>query len=101
MKKILILTALIVLVSIAGLGQQVRENKIQNHRIERGVISGQINRVERLQIRKNQFRYNLEQKKARRDGMVTPGETRKLKMMKRKNDIQIFRMKHNKRKRVI
>ena len=101
MKKILIPAIAILLISATGSAQQAGDNRVQNLRIESGVRSGKLNRVERARIRKDQFRYKMEQKKARRDGVVTPGEKRKLNMMKRKNNRQLFRMKHNRRNRVI
>ena len=101
MKNILVLGITIVLISATGYTQQLRDNMVQNFRVERGVKSGQLTRIERSRVRKDQFRYKMEQKKARRDGVVTPGERRNLNMMKRKNNRQIFRMKHNRRNRVI
>ena len=101
MKKILIPAIAILLTSALSSAQQASDNRVQNLRIESGVRSGKLNRAERVRIRKDQFRYKMEQKKARRDGVVTPGEKRKLNMMKKKNNRQIFRMKHNRRNRVI
>ena len=101
MKNILVFGITIVLISATGYTQQLRDNMVQNFRVERGVKSGQLTRIERSRVRKDQFRYKMEQKKARRDGVVTPGERRNLNMMKRKNNRQIFRMKHNRRNRVI
>lgn len=97
MKKILIPAIAILLLSATGSAQQADNNRLQNLRIESGVRSGQLNRAERVRIRKDQFRYKMEQKKACRDGVVTPGEKRKLIMMKRQNNRQLFRMKHNRR----
>ena len=101
MKKILIPAIAILLISATGSAQQAGDNRVQNLRIESGVSSGKLNRVERARIRKDQFRYKMEQKKVKRDGVVTPGEKSKLNMMKRKNNRQLFRMKHNRRNRVI
>ena len=101
MKKILIPAIAILLTSALSSAQQAGDNRVQNLRIESGVRSGKLNRAERVRIRKDQFRYKMEQKKSRKDGVVTPGEKRKLNMMKKKNNRQIFRMKHNRRNRVI
>ena len=101
MKKILVLGFMLSLISTAGLSQQLRGGSVQNFRIERGFKNGQLNRPEKMQLRKDQFRFKIERQRALKDGRVTPGERRKLTLMKRKNNLNIFRLKHNRKHRVI
>ena len=101
MKNILVLGFILTLISTAGISQQLRGGNIQNFQIERGFKNGQLNRPEKMQLRKDQFRFKMERHRALKDGRVTPEERRKLTMLKRKNNLNIYRLKHNRKHRVI
>ena len=101
MKKIIILSVAALFMSITTTAQQRPGDRIQKLRIERGFQKGEINRAERFHIRKDQLRYKIAQRRALRDGRITPMERRKLMMMKRHNRQDMFRFKHNRFRRVI
>lgn len=101
MKKILIFSIILLLTSMIGVAQQIRGNRTPNFRFERRFNNDQLTRMERFRIRNDQFRYKITQRKALRDGVIMPEERRKLILMKRHNRFQIFRLKHNRRHRVI
>ena len=101
MKKILIFSIILLLASMIGVAQQIPSDRIPNFRVERGFNNDRLTRMERFRIRNDQFRYKITQRRALRDGVITPGERRKLTHMKRQNRFQIFRLKHNRRLRVI
>ena len=101
MKNTLILSTILLLASLTGSAQQKRGDRIPNFRIERRFNNDQLTRTERFRIRNDQFRYKITQRRALRDGMITPEERRRLIHMKRQNRSRIFRLKHNLRQRVI
>ncbi len=100
MKKLLALGFMLMILSAAVSAQTTRE-RIQKHRVREGVRSGQITRSERLELRKDQFRYKTLQRRAHRDGRVTPTEKRRLHKMRTENRREQFRFKHNRQRRVI
>ena len=101
MKKLFVLGLVIALTSVTADAQRRPVDRFQGFRIERGFNKGQITRPERFHLRKDQLRLRVAQQKARRDGIVTPMERRKIRMMKRHNRVEMFRFKHNRRHRVI
>lgn len=101
MKKLLVSSLVLALASTFGIAQQRGIDRTPGFRIERGFSNGQLNRPERFRLRNEQFRYKTAQQRARRDAVVTPGERRKLMIMKRHNNHLRFRLKHNRRHRVI
>jgi hypothetical protein len=96
MKKILSLCALLVLLSVAA-SAQTRSGNIRRARIARV----QVTRPERLELRKDAFRYESLQRRSRRDGMVTPLERKRLHKAKRETRTDRFRFRHNRRRRLI
>jgi hypothetical protein len=101
MKKIILIGIVATLVTMTTSAQVRPENRVQRFRVERGFQRGEINRPERFQLRKNQLRYRIAQKRVYRDGRVTPMERKRLMLMKRQNRQQMFRFKHNRFRRVI
>ena len=101
MKKIILIGIVATLVTMTTSAQVRPENRVQKFRVERGFQRGEINRPERFQLRKNQLRYRIAQKRVYRDGRITPMERKRLMMMKRQNRQQMFRFKHNRSRRVI
>ena len=102
MKKILILSLSLVLLSVAASAQQDNVgDHLRRHRIERSFNNHQLTRPERHQLRRDHFRYKIAQHRARRDGFVGPVERRKLHKMRRHNLHETYRLRHNRRHRVI
>jgi len=102
MKKILILSLSLVLLSAAASAQQDNVgDHFRRHRIERGFNNHQLTRPERHQLRRDHVRYRIAQHRARRDGFVGPIERRRLHKMRNHNRREPFRFRHNRRHRVI
>ncbi len=100
MKKILAFAVIMILIGTTS-SAQIAGNRIQRHRINQGVRSHELTRPEAFELRKDQARLKHTQRMARRDGVVTPHERRKIHTMKAHNRKQTFRYKHNRRHRVI
>ena len=101
MKKIIFLGLVLVLLSAMASAQQGSRDHFRRHRIAQGFSNAQINRPERFQLRKEQFRYKVAQRNAHRDGFVSPMEHRKLCKMRRHDRREVFLFRHNGRNRVI
>jgi hypothetical protein len=101
MKKLLTLGLALILISAMASAQKEPGDRFRRHRIERGFRHGQINRPERFQLRKDEFRYNMAQRNARRDGFVGPMEHRRLYKMRRHDRREAFLFRHNGRRRFI
>jgi hypothetical protein len=102
MKKLFVLGLVFVLTTLSVSAQSHRATeRFRRHRVEQGVRSGQINRFEMRHLRHDQRRLNLAKRRARRDGTVTRFERRRLFAMKRDERHDIFRFRHNSRRRYI
>lgn len=100
MKKLLAVGFMLMILTVAVSAQGIRE-RVQKHRVREGFRSGQITRPERFELRKDQFRYRTMERRAHRDGRVTPMERRRLHKMKAENRRDQFRFRHNRQRRVI
>jgi hypothetical protein len=100
MKKLLLLSIAAVLLTAAVSAQGPRDG-IRHDRIHEGFRSGQLTRPERFELRKDQGHYNNLQRRAHRDGRVTPMERRRLHHAKVHNRRETFRFKHNRHHRVL
>ncbi len=100
MKQIFVLTLLLTAFTVVASAQGPRE-RLQRHRIRDGFRSGELTRIERFDLRRDQFRYNMMERRAKRDGVVTPLERKKLNKRKRENRREEFRYRHNRQRRVI
>lgn len=100
MKRILLLSFVLTLF-VASASAQDRGDRIRRHRIERSFDNRQLTRPEKFRLQKDRFRYKAEKRRAVRDGRVSPLERRKLSKMRRHDRREMFRLKHNRRKRVI
>ena len=100
MKKIFAV-ALIMIATVAVASAQRSGDRLQRQNIRNAVRSGEITRTELLDLRKNQLRYQALQRRAQRDGIVTPYERRKLHRMKVQNRREFFRYTHNRHRRVV
>ena len=101
MRKILFLSLVLTLATTMVVAQQTHNKRVRSFRIERGLNNSQLTVPERSRIRGDEFRYKTAQHRARRDGVITREERRRLKMMRRHNHVRVFRLKHNRRHRVI
>ena len=101
MKKILVFSLILVLISAASSAQTVRGSRIPNQGIQRGFNQGQLSRPEKLELRKDVYRSNVLQRRARRDGIVTSVERRRIHRSKCDTRRDAFRFRHNGRRRVI
>lgn len=101
MKKILALSLILIVLSAAASAQAGPGSPFRKHRMQRGFKNGQITRSERFELRKDAVRYQITKRRATRDGIVTPFERKKLRKAKCEGRRDLFRFKHNGRRRVI
>jgi hypothetical protein len=101
MKKVFILSFILLSISAVASAQVRPGERFRKQRIENGCNRRQITRPERMDLKKDQFRYQMEKRRTFRDGMVTPLERRKLGKMKRHERRDLFYFKHNNRRRII
>ncbi len=76
---------------------QRQEN--QGKRIEQGVQSGELTEKEQHRLERKQRNIEKAQKRAEADGTVDDQEKRRLKRMQNRASREIYRKKHNERKR--
>lgn len=100
MKKILILSAVLTLFIMSASAQGPRD-RVRRERIERSFDKGQLTRTEKFRLQKNRLEYKGERRRALRDGRVSPSERRRLHNLKRHDRREMFRLKHNGRRRLI
>jgi hypothetical protein len=93
MKRIVFLALILTLITTA----------VSAQRITRGVRSdrGQITRFEARQLQRDQRHYKVARRMAVRDRVVTPRERRRLKAIRKHERRDLFRFRHNNRRRVI
>ena len=100
MKKLLFAT--LVLALLAGTASaQTRSDRTRHQRELRSSRHGQLTRYELRHLHRDGARYKLAKKRAHRDGRVTSGERRRLIAMKRDQRRDLFRFRHNNRRRLI
>lgn len=100
MKKVLSISIILILLAAAASAQRPGDH-IRRHYARQGFASGQITRGERFELRKDAVRYKVAQRHARRDGVITPFERRRIHQLKCETRRDAFRFKHNGRRRVI
>jgi hypothetical protein len=101
MKKILVFSLLLVLISAAASAQAGSGSRYRKQGIQRGFNQGQLSRPEKLELRKDVYRTQIMQRRARRDGIVTPIERRRIHRSKCDTRRDAFRFRHNGRRRLI
>lgn len=101
MKKFLTLGLILVVLSVTASAQRGPGDRLRKHRIHNGFRHGEITRHERFELRKNSFRLEIAQRRARRDGVVTPFEQRRIRHLKHNDRREAFHYRHNNRRRVI
>lgn len=97
MKKIIGLSLILMVLSVAASAQTA----IRKHRAARHCPRNQVTVGERAELRKDAVRYKMVQRRAKRDGVVTPMERRRVQRAKAEVRRDAFRFKHNIRRRVI
>jgi hypothetical protein len=104
MKKILVFSLILVLISAAALAQRPRAtfpNVRPNARPNIRLNNNQLTWGENKQLRKDAVRYHTMKRRAGRDGRITPIERRKLRRAKCDTRRDLVRLKHNGRRRII
>ena len=96
MKKILAISFIMLLISAAATAQSARRYRTRESGI-RSNISGS----ERVQLRRDVFRYRTAKRAAGRDGRIGPLERRKLHKMRCRTRRDAARFRHNGRNRLI
>lgn len=97
MKKIVTLSLILVLISVAASAQV----SVRKHRPARNCTRNQITVGERAALRQDVLRYKMVQRRSQRDGIVTPVERRKIQRAKAETRRDAFRFRHNPRRRLI
>ena len=100
MKKILIL-GIVLTLFVASASAQRPADQIRQHRSERSFDNRQLTRPEKFRLHNDRVRYKAERRRSFRDGRVTPSERRRLHKMRRHDRREMFRFKHNHRRRAI
>ena len=101
MKKILIFSLTLVLTSAAASAQAGPGSRFRKQEIKMGFSQGQFSRPERFELRKDVSRTQIMQRRAHRNGIVTPLERRRIHRSKCDTRRDAFRFKHNSHRRVI
>ncbi len=100
MKLKLLVSTILVLALGLNTAEAQPGRGVQRHRIEQGVRSGELTRVEtrNLVIRQRNLRCNI--RRAKSDGVITRRERLEIRRYKRMNNQAIYRSKHNQRNRI-
>ena len=69
----------------------------QQQRINQGVATGQLTPREATNLQRRENRLNANEARAKADGVVTPGERRRLHREANHNSRKIYNKKHNRR----
>jgi hypothetical protein len=101
MKKILVFSLILILISAAASAQAGPGSRFRKQGTQRGFNQGQLTRPEKFELRKDVFRTRIMQRRARRDGVITPIERRRIHRSKCDTRRDAFRFNHNGRRRVI
>jgi len=99
MKKIFFLGLILALLSTVA-SAQGRE-AIRKERIAHGIRNKQLTRAEVLELRRVHTRRHIAQRRAYRDGRITPAERQRLTRLHKRENRRIFIAKHNARRRLI
>jgi len=91
MKKLLIILTLAILGSVSICAQTVQ----QNQRIQHGVVTGELTKKEKGQLKKQQKKLKRIKRKAMKDGVVTPKEQSRIQKQEAKLNRKIYRQKHD------
>lgn len=100
MKRILSIVVLSLIIVQTGLIAQVTpkatgRQAAQRARIAEGVVSGELSRKERRELKAEQRRINRTKRRAKVDGVVTPAEKAKINRRQNRASRNIARQKHD------
>lgn len=101
MKKIFVFSLILVLISAAASAQSGSGSHFRKQGIQRGFNQDQLTRPEKFELRKDVLRTQTIQRRARRDGIVTPFERRRIQWSKCDTRRDALRFKNNGRRRLI
>ena len=94
MKRIFAL-GMIMFVLVAAASAQGPGDRYRRHSVRHGVRSGDLTRMEAMELRKNHMRINSLERRAHRDGVVKPYERKRIYKAKAHNRREAYRFKHN------
>ena len=102
MKKILFVGLILTLFAGAVSAQQTRNDRLPQQREVQSFQRGrQLTRPEVRHLRNDELRYKITRRRAHRDGRVSPIERRRLHNIKKDQRRDLFRFRHNNRRRII
>jgi len=101
MKKIFFLGLIFSLFAVAASAQQTNTHRFRHQREWQSHHRGELNRYELRRLHQDELRYKIARRRAHRDGTVNRFERRRLNKMKRHQRHELYRFRHNDRRRVI
>jgi hypothetical protein len=101
MKKIFFLGLILTLFAFAASAQQTNHQRFRHQREMQSSHRGELNRFELRRLHHDQQRNKIARRRAHRDGVVTPFERRRLHKMRKHERHELYRFRHNNRRRVI
>ena len=101
MKKIFFVGLILTLFAVAASAQQTNRHRFRHQREMQSFHRGELNRFELRRLHHDQQRNKIARRRAHRDGIVTPFERRRLHKMRKHQRHELYRFKHNNRRRAI
>ena len=101
MKKIFFLGLILTLFAAAASAQETNGDRFRHRREMQMHRRGELNRFELRRLHQDELRYRIARRRAHRDGIVGPLEHRRLNKMRRHDRRELYRFRHNDRRRVI
>ncbi len=95
MKKAFSIGIILLLLSAAAMAQRGPGDRVIRHRV---AVNNRITPVERFQLHRDVVRFRTAERQARRDGVITPYERRRVKALKAKTRRDAYRFHHNRRR---
>ncbi|MBS1653377.1 MAG: hypothetical protein JSU05_00920 [Bacteroidetes bacterium] len=100
MKKLLFFSLVLGFLSVTASAQQTQGNKLYRHRVANGYRSGELTKPEMGRIAMTHHHVKAVERRAGRDGHIGPMERRHIHHLKKHESRQVYRYKHNGRKRL-
>lgn len=98
--KFLAALAFLFFIGLSSAGAQIKHRAQNQHlRIRQGFKSGELTKREAIDLREGHKELHEDVKLAKSDGKITAGERKIIKKEARKDSREIYRKKHNNRKR--
>jgi hypothetical protein len=101
MKKIFFLGLILSLFAMTASAQQTNTHRFRHQRELQSHHRGELNRYELRRLHQDELRYKIARRRAHRDGTITRLEHRRLNNMRRHQRHELYRFRHNDRRRVI